>query len=65
MQVNVTTFTNRVQAKPIYLLLSDTFWDFRQFPGSIGWPTQREHGAKNFFGAIGGLTLEQVPLRLK
>jgi len=30
----------------------------RHFPGSVGWPTQREHGIKNFFGAIGGLTLE-------
>ena len=47
------------------LFINFTFWDFRQFPGSIGWPTKREHGAKNFFGAIGGLTLEQVPLRLK
>ena len=43
------------------LFINFTFWDFRQFPGSIGWPTKREHGAKNFFGAIGGLTLEQVP----
>ena len=33
---------------------------FRHFPGSVGWPTQREHGIKNFFGAIGGLTLEMV-----
>merc|ERR1712032_1308133 len=25
----------------------------RHFPGSVGWPTQREHGIKNYFGAIG------------
>lgn len=34
--------------------------NFSHFPGSVGWPTKREHGEKNFFGAIGGLTLEKV-----
>ena len=50
--------TTATLAGNLFQNMSNLF--FRHFPGSVGWPTQREHGIKNFFGAIGGLTLEKV-----